>query len=246
MFLIAYPTYGFADNLSDSNELFDWAETSFPQYFSPSGTPTSQIDDFIVRYYSETDIYIGTLENVVYIYGNVFGGLLAIGRISDFIQTSTFDVQVIGSNDFVVQTEEALELLKNDAPDAFEKINKYVGIIEQGEHSGMWAYENPPRYEVNNSTAFASVTWYAGTIAHDATHSELYHEYQAVHGVAPPYEIWASQDAELFCIQYQLATALKIGAPEHEIEYLRNLDGNHCDIDNDGDCDWDDYFGRDW
>ncbi|MBA3010669.1 MAG: hypothetical protein KKF12_22800 [Proteobacteria bacterium] len=122
----------------------------------------------------------------------------------------------------------------------------YISIIEQGSQSGMWAYEDPPRYEVNDSTAFYSVTWYAGTIAHDATHSQLYHEYKASYGIEPPDTIWTGPNAELFCIEYQTIVAQKISSPKNEIEYLDSLDGTHCDIDNDGDCDWIDYEGRDW
>jgi len=63
------------------------------------------------------------------------------------------------------------------APAALEKIQKHIGIIEQGEYSHMWANEEPPRYEVDDMTSFYSIKWHAGAIAHEATHSELYHQY---------------------------------------------------------------------
>lgn len=156
-------------------------------------------------------------------------------------------IEIKGDTEFVEQTVAALTLLEQKAPDAFQKIQTYVGIIEQGEHSGMWAWEQPPRYEVGDATAFYSVTWYASTIAHDATHSELYAQYQTAHpGELVPEEAYGGVDIERFCIGYQLEVAKRIGAPQSEIDYLSSLDGTHCDLDNDGDCDWDDYKNRDW
>jgi len=156
-------------------------------------------------------------------------------------------IEIKGDSEFIAQTSAALTLLEQKAPDTFKKIQAYVGIIEQGEHSGMWAWETPPRYEVGNATAFFSVTWYASTIAHDATHSELYAQYQAAHPGEPvPLEAYGGVDIERFCIGYQLEVSRQIGAPQSEIDYLSTLDGTHCDLDKDGDCDWDDYQNRDW
>jgi hypothetical protein len=167
--------------------------------------------------------------------------------------TSTSDpsmyggVKIKGNSEFVAQTGAALTLLEQKAPDAFEKVQTYVGIIEQGQHSGMWAWEQPPRYEVGDTTAFFSVSWYASTIAHDATHSELYAQYQAAHPGEPvPDDAYGGVEIERFCIGYQLEVARRIGAPQSEIDYLSTLDGTHCDVDHDGDCDWDDYQNRNW
>jgi hypothetical protein len=49
-----------------------------------------------------------------------------------------------------------------------------------------------------------------------------------------------------FCIVYQLDIVRRIDAPQSEIDYLSTLDGTHCDVDNDEDCDWDDYQNRNW
>jgi hypothetical protein len=156
-------------------------------------------------------------------------------------------IEINGNAAFTTQTIAALTLLEQKAPDAFQKIQTYVGIIEQGEHSGMWAWEVPPRYEVGDATAFFSVSWYASTIAHDATHSELYAQYQASHaGEFVPLEAYGGVEIERFCIGYQLEVSRRIGAPQSEIDYLSTLDGTHCDLDNDGDCDWDDYQNRNW
>ncbi len=154
---------------------------------------------------------------------------------------------VKGSSDFITQTCAALALLQRKAPDAYQKVQTYIGVIEQGERSGVWAWEVPPRYEVSDKTAFASLTWYASTIAHDATHAQLYAEYQNAHPGGPtPEEVYNSESVERFCNAYQLETLRRIGAPQNEIEYLGALDGSHCDLDNDGDCDMADYQMRNW
>ena len=82
-----------ADNLSDSNQLFDWAEINYSQFFNPSGKETFQYKDYLVRYYEGTDSYAGTKQEDVYVYGKVFNGLLHVGKIGDFIKSG-------GSNDF--------------------------------------------------------------------------------------------------------------------------------------------------
>jgi hypothetical protein len=156
-------------------------------------------------------------------------------------------IEIMGDTEFIQQTRTALALLEQKAPDAFRKVQIYIGRIEQGEHSGMWAWEDPPRYEVGDATAFFSVTWYASTIAHDATHSELYARYQAAHpGESVPRTAYGGVEIERFCISYQIEVSRQISAPQNEIDYLSTLDGTHCDLDRDGDCDWDDYQNRDW
>ncbi|WP_428354517.1 DUF3465 domain-containing protein [Methyloprofundus sp.] len=99
-----------ADRLSDSNQLFDYAETAFPQFFSPAGGSTYEIDDYLVRHYPDTDNYVGIKADEVFVYGDIFNGLLKVGNIADFIElepdydeilaelyaSGTSDVQVRG------------------------------------------------------------------------------------------------------------------------------------------------------
>ena len=87
LFFFIYSFQVQADNLSDSNQLFKWAEENYPQYFSPAGQETFQIENYLARYYKKTDIYLGTSGEDVYVYGDDFGGLLKVGKISDFIKT---------------------------------------------------------------------------------------------------------------------------------------------------------------
>jgi hypothetical protein len=88
--VLLYSTISFADNLSDSNKLFDWAETNYPQFFSPAGQSTQQVGSYLARYYADTQNYIGTSGNDVYVYGPVSNSqILKVGVISNFVTAGT-------------------------------------------------------------------------------------------------------------------------------------------------------------
>ena len=87
MFLVLIPSISFADNfLINSNKLFAVAEKSYPEFFSPAGMTTISLDNYLVRYYPNTDNYIGITGENVYVYGDTFNGLLRVGSIKDFIE----------------------------------------------------------------------------------------------------------------------------------------------------------------
>lgn len=153
-------------------------------------------------------------------------------------------IKIRGGDPFVGQTLEALQILRDNAPDAYSKVQTYIAVIEESEHSGMAAYLVQPTFEVNDRTAFYSPTWYAGAIAHDATHSQLYHEYAADQGLPVPEDAWTGPAKELVCLKYQLDVAGRIGAPQYEIDWIASQDGTHPDVD--GDIDWNDYNLQDW
>lgn len=70
LFLALIPAISAAENfLINSNKLFDFAETSYPEFFSPAGVETTTLDEYLVRYYPNTDTYIGTKGEEVYVYG---------------------------------------------------------------------------------------------------------------------------------------------------------------------------------
>src|SRR5688572_9506659 len=87
------------------------------------------------------------------------------------------DPEIVGSLQFSNQVHHALLLLRSRDTNAYGMVTNYIGRIEQGKRSGMWAYKSPPTYEMSDSTAFYSLTWCAATIAHDSFHSKLYHDY---------------------------------------------------------------------
>ncbi|SEP65167.1 DUF3465 domain-containing protein [Nitrosomonas ureae] len=86
LFLILAPGIVFAENLLvNSNKLFNFAEESYPEFFSPANTETFGLNNYLVRYYPNTGNYLGISGEDVYVYGDVFNGLLKVGVISNFI-----------------------------------------------------------------------------------------------------------------------------------------------------------------
>jgi len=156
------------------------------------------------------------------------------------------EVEVVGPEKFKAQVGQALRLLEQKAPGAYALVLRYVGRIKHSQRSGMWAFKEPPTYEMSARTAFYSVTWCAGTIAHDALHSKLYHDHRKQHAGRVPADVWTGEVAEKRCILFQLEVLEQIGAPDHETAYCRKLKGTHHDVNKDGKYDKEDYRERDW
>jgi hypothetical protein len=153
------------------------------------------------------------------------------------------ELEIVGSARFGSQVRQALHLLKVRDPDAYAMVTGYIGRIQEGERSGMWAYKTPPTFEVNDATAFYSVTWCAATMAHDSFHSKLYHDYQKAHGGAVPDAVWTGNAAERQCMSHQLAVMQRIGAPSKEIAYAKKQSDGHYVQDHET---WQDYKKRKW
>ena len=87
LLLMLVPTVSASENfLINSNKLFSFAENSYPEIFSPTKVATTTLNEYLVRYYPDTGNYIGTSGEAVYVYGDVFNGLLKVGIISDYIE----------------------------------------------------------------------------------------------------------------------------------------------------------------
>jgi len=147
-----------ADNLSDSNKLFDWAEANYPQYFSPSGTETTQIDNYLVRYYESKNIYLGTLGEDVYVHGDEFGGLLKVGKISYFINTCA---------DLSGQWGMAMHLKCNDNPDYSQLSVFDSGPIVQNECKATFTGEEGDTFQgdVIENTLHFTANYYVSDFA---------------------------------------------------------------------------------
>lgn len=82
--LCAAPVH--ADDRSDAIALFNFAQTTYPAYFSPASDSVQEIEGYLVRYFAATDTYLGTRGQEVYVRGDAFGpGVLRVGVIRDFI-----------------------------------------------------------------------------------------------------------------------------------------------------------------
>jgi hypothetical protein len=162
------------------------------------------------------------------------------------LSSNLFAIEIEGSPKYRKQVKSCLELLSRKASSEYKLIERHIGVISQNGRSGMRAWENPPRYQMSDVTAFHSLTWCAGTIAHDAYHSFLYKKYLPVGGGRPPREKWAGTSSEIQSINFQISVMKKIGASNHEIKYLKSLDGTHGDVNGDGKLDKSDYESRNW
>jgi hypothetical protein len=174
----------------------------------------------------------------------LIGGVLSanMSRADSMYQS----IEIRGSEAFVRQTKDALKLLEAKAPSAYFTIEKCVGRIESAARSAMMARATPPTYAVGDPTAFYSITWYAGTIAHDAIHCKQYWDYRKARGASVPADIWTGQAAELEAIRYQLWVMSAIGAPAHEMRHIRAQDGKHYDLNGDGKYSEEDVKLRKW
>lgn len=135
-----------------------------------------------------------------------------------------FAISIKGDSGCISDTEQALQLIKDRAFSYYERIVRYVGVIECAERgSGMYAWESPPRYLVGSVTRNSGTLWYAGTIVHDAYHSELYHTYRSDHpDQVVPDHIWTGRDAEFVCLQVQAEALYQMGADQSTVDYVRN------------------------
>ena len=79
------PGLATARDVDRAKLMFDWTERNYPDYFSPAGQQTFLAEDFLIRYYPDTTTYIGILDENIFLYGEVFGGLIYVGQISDYI-----------------------------------------------------------------------------------------------------------------------------------------------------------------
>jgi hypothetical protein len=148
-------------------------------------------------------------------------------------------LKINGNPSFQEQVVKALSLLRSRSPNAYQIVTNNIGAIVQAKHSGMAAYRNPPTFDLNDRTAFYSVTWCAGSIAHDSMHSKLYFDYRRQHAGAPvPDHVWIGAMVEKTCTDYQRLVLEQVGAPSNEVA--------HC-VWNPKDRYWEiDYQKRNW
>jgi hypothetical protein len=133
-----------------------------------------------------------------------------------------FDVVVVhGTPKFQKQVTNALQLLTTKAPAAYVTVTNEIGIIRQAKRSGMRAWTSPPTFDLTEGTAFYSLSWCAGSIAHDSFHSKLYHDYLRKNPKARrvPDAAWKGEDAETRCSEHQIRVLKQIDAPIHEIDW---------------------------
>lgn len=139
-------------------------------------------------------------------------------------------IELIGGNKFIVQIKSALTLIEEKAPEAFFMIENNIEKIKESNYSGMATNLEKPTFYFNGRSAFYSLTWCAGDIAHDSYHSKLYNDYKKTNGEPVPDIIWKGGAVEMQCLKHQAEVLQKIGAPQREIDYVKSLDGSYADV----------------
>jgi len=174
--------------------------------------------------------------------------ILLLLLISNWTSSRSFDgLQIKGSTRFVDQVVRALTLLRDKSPVAYAIVTNHVGSIKQAKRSGMRLDVVPPTFELADPTAFYSLTWCAGSIAHDSFHAKLYQDkVKEIHAALPAGDWSAQVEEEKQCLAHQLHVLRAIGAPLLELNHCAAQDGTHPDVNRDGKYDWDDYRQGDW
>ena len=102
----------FAGELEESNEIFDWAEAKYPEYFSPPEAETFEFSGYLVRHYPSTENFLGTKDDMVYVYGPIFGGLVEVVSLVDALNLARSDpyyperINIVDSWDATVSSTE--------------------------------------------------------------------------------------------------------------------------------------------
>jgi hypothetical protein len=128
-------------------------------------------------------------------------------------------IEVRGTAEFRRRTRAALERLKS-LPQ-FGTIARHIAVIRQGRRSGMKAWACAPTFVVGGATWRHSVGWYAGAIAHDAYHAQLYREAKQNTGAEEPcVDAWTGVEAEKLCLAFQREVLAELGADEKTLLYI--------------------------
>ncbi len=124
LLVLFFPLSLFANDYDDANKVFEFAEKNYSEFFRSFNTGTYRFEDYWLRYYSETENYIGTKNGDIYVYGDVFNGLLKVGKIADYIDVTpekNVNTPVDNSSDDTPTT--------NDTPDTSVNNNNEDALL---------------------------------------------------------------------------------------------------------------------
>lgn len=82
-----------ADTRSNALALFKWAEEQYSALLTPTTGEVQEIQGFYVRYYPDSNIYVGVQGDDVWALGPQLGANAAyVGKIEDFISVTSTDI----------------------------------------------------------------------------------------------------------------------------------------------------------
>ncbi|MBI5200849.1 MAG: hypothetical protein HY925_04610 [Elusimicrobia bacterium] len=131
-------------------------------------------------------------------------------------------VLVVGERAFIEATRAALAIVKRSS--FREEVLGAVGRIEQAPCSGMDPSLRQPTFHVGEPTWRADPLWYAGAIAHDSRHSQLYAAaLKKEPGLEPRPDSWKGDYGERAALAYQIRFLSELKATRERLDYLRGL-----------------------
>ena len=157
-------------------------------------------------------------------------------RIRKTRKTKEQPIIIIGDDEFITKTQEALALIKEKSPKSYAIVTNYLSIIQRGEMSGIRSRAEPPTFYVGLRTAESQLSWYASAIVHDAYHSKLYRDYRKRHGEPVPREVYAERTGEDACLTAQENFLRDVDAPEFMLRHIE--DGRYVDYFSSQTRDW--------
>lgn len=155
--------------------------------------------------------------------------LLAAGGYFLFRPAQLDGLTIHGSRRFKSRVIDSLSLLRAKVPDAYQIVTNNIGSIAQSKQTSLAMYRKPPTFEMSAAIAYASVTWCAGCIAHDAMHARFHSTWLRFHGSEKvvPYDAWMGGNAEMLCSAHQVRVLSQIGAPAKELTQCTSVPANH-------------------
>ena len=99
LFLMLISPLVLADIYTDADQLFAYAEGEYRHFFSPVNQESLEFEPWYFRYYSETGNYVAvnTVDKQVYVLGENFPALVAVGLLEDFLSLSDVEDYSDGS-----------------------------------------------------------------------------------------------------------------------------------------------------
>jgi hypothetical protein len=132
-------------------------------------------------------------------------------------------IAIRGDDAFVRATVGALELLKAKTPDVYALLQKHIADVVSAKRSGVLtrALRYIPKTLVLFGPSYSgnSTVEYAGALAHEAYHCELYRRAQVDSpNLSVPASAYSGEYAETLCLNYQCDVLRRLGLDQARIE----------------------------
>jgi hypothetical protein len=123
-------------------------------------------------------------------------------------------IEIKGTFRFKRQISKALKLLELKSPDAYRVTTNYVRTIEQANDSAMLTWQQ--NLQLDDGTAFSSLTWCASSIGRGSFEAKLLREYGSSTFILDREELRKR------CISEQVRILESVGAPFFEMSHCVN------------------------